>query len=1026
MAPIFARDLITKRTLRFETIGDLREYIVAERICSLIETFTGCPFRAYFDIDFARNLSPNHLDEEERQFTFEYIRDTIVGRVVSVFEEDVRTCVRAKIAADAFAATIFVNQSDDKISYHIIFPYLIFENSRVFAYIANSTADTINREFTDFLYGGEEYAKIIQFIDKSPINRNGERSLRINETFKYDKKAGEFCRRKLHDGNSPIVDFGLVAHITPSTANVVIWEDSIVVALRIVNKEKYVRDDEVRYDYSDCVEQMKKNHPENYVKCLKITSGLTYVRQSGTLVYFARNGNEINCLSCDDTHSKDRAIYAVTAPDHIIFRCMQNDQSATPMPIRLRYSAAKSYWEKYYVTGDVVSDLRPFVEYMRDEDFTLFIKAVTGYGKTEFLLDYINVYFPMKSVCAITNRRTFAISLTAKQNGVADGALKFINYSDIKEPMISSAIYLRVVIQAESLHRLLDADFDILILDELVSILYQFLSRTTGDNSPADNFAVFKKLLLRAKIVICMDAYLTDDDIRYILALRPKDVAAKTVVVDKKARAPADIYRHKSRDTIDGMIERSIGRGEPIAICSSLSAKRLNALAKHLAMQDFGNTGRKCRVRCITSLTSSAEKNEFFGSRLESILDETDVFLYSPTLSAGVSYVKKRFVKLFCMFSVHSASVLDCAQMVNRIRNYPEMHVVFVGTHVKNDDAASVDEMLQLKCNRLGNNIGIPASHVDRVGWVGVEDSAEFKLWSYLLRRDICARNDFCEVFLHLMGERGSRIIEFGEDLPKSELAANVKKELVEFENAANVSLAETKLVDDFEFEKLNRMKDMISEVGILQIKKYKLVCVYGTNITDPNTIKIAADARNMTIYSHRRRYHLGAYFDRIGKTDDERIAYLRRSFDPVKESDYGIMNLFTNDHREKVVESLYIAGEMFRYPMYDHKVRKIISKEKMEEIRNKFLRPDNPQDKKFAELIYRKWCSGKEKTFNPEIHKRMVTQTIQRILKYAGFVLEPKNSSYKDFVLYDEFFDIFDGSNEILTLDKILPNVNK
>jgi hypothetical protein len=74
------------------------------------------------------------------------------------------------------------------------------------------------------------------------------------------------------------------------------------------------------------------------------------------------------------------------------------------------------------------------------------------------------------------------------------------------------------------------------------------------------------------------------------------------------------------------------------------------------------------RIKLYSSETSIAEKKEHFAN-VKLYWSQYDVILYTPTISAGVSFEEKHFTKIFAYFTDKSCPVETCIQMLGRVRD---------------------------------------------------------------------------------------------------------------------------------------------------------------------------------------------------------------------------------------------------------------------------------------------------------------------------------------------------------------------
>ncbi|ANC96528.1 DNA replication origin-binding helicase [macacine betaherpesvirus 9] len=126
------------------------------------------------------------------------------------------------------------------------------------------------------------------------------------------------------------------------------------------------------------------------------------------------------------------------------------------------------------------------------------IRAPMGSGKTSALIDFLNTIPDTESVLVISCRKTFAVELLNrfKKHNLND----FYLYSDIKDRQIKKR---KLIIQVESLHRVSE-NYDVLILDEIMSIIKQFYSKTMIKIKEVD--FKFLTLVKNSTQIVAMDA----------------------------------------------------------------------------------------------------------------------------------------------------------------------------------------------------------------------------------------------------------------------------------------------------------------------------------------------------------------------------------------------------------------------------------------------------------------------------------------------------------------------------------------
>lgn len=505
--------------------------------------------------------------------------------------------------------------------------------------------------------------------------------------------------------------------------------------------------------------------------------------------------------------------------------------------------------------------------------------------------------------------------------------------------------------------------------------------------------------------------------------------AAKVIIVNKPARKAPDVITYADDKILKSQIFAAIERGERIAVCSSQKASSIIALAEALRQRNFGASGRKCNVVCLTAKSSAEEKAKYTGKDMKANFATVDVFIYSPTLTAGVSYEEAHFIALYCIFSRKSASVFDAAQMVSRIRNYDKMHVAFKGHYYQCDNYESLREYLRSLCKRRDVFTCIPTSHIAEVGFCFDEDSPEFQMWLYILRRDRFMRNRFDETFLYFMQKRGSNISKY--EAPANDIVVDVGAEIVEaqkqIEQCQYEAVANAPLKCQSEVEYILMKKDKMSEDERNMVRKNVLVNIYGCEVKEAAHVKVADDRTNKKIFLHRKQY--ARELAKVPDKNDKRIRLdcLLSSYDVVKDrgdtKQLHLARLFLQEKRENVVDVIYLL-RLFEFHMpFDPNFKMKIDADKMKEIQARFISPQTLEDKEFEHNFCMRWNAGR--TFRGAEKTIGLTKVLQSAFKSLGFVLERKNGKGA-YQLYDESFILFDGNNGLPSMKDTIDHLCK
>ncbi|GBC36553.1 uncharacterized protein OCT59_002853 [Rhizophagus irregularis] len=387
---------------------------------------------------------------------------------------------------------------------------------------------------------------------------------------------------------------------------------------------------------------------------------------------------------------------------------------------------------------------------------TLLVRGNMGLGKTKTLRRYLDKHFPRNAsrepvIRFVTFRQTFSQSL---QPLFPD----FTSYKDIGLSGICQADFPRVIVQVESLHRIIipseHEPIDLLILDEVESTLAQFSSGLHKHFSSA--FAAFKWMLSSARHVVCMDANLGARTVNTLRRMR----ALPTLLhwnVFSRAKEDQFFFTTNMGDWIESLL-KAVHSGQKIVVPA-------NCLKDAKFVEELLHTraGDK-KVELYSSETLPSKKKEHFGD-VHSYWSGLDVFIYTPTVSAGTSFELEHFDTVFACFSDNSCDVETCRQMLARVRKL-RTREYFVCFRLMNDChslAETTDEISQLLHDkRTGlyqtvTDVALQFEHtVD--GGIRFYKSDYFHLWLETERLKNLSKNKFMLRFVDQVASTGASI----------------------------------------------------------------------------------------------------------------------------------------------------------------------------------------------------------------------------------------------------------------------------
>lgn len=452
---------------------------------------------------------------------------------------------------------------------------------------------------------------------------------------------------------------------------------------------------------------------------------------------------------------------------------------------------------------------------------TLVVRAAMKMGKTKTLKRYIDRWFAVGGIeqpriRIVSFRQTFS-------NNLKEKFPDFVLYSDVVGDLVAD----RLIVQIESLHRLRvwpgSAGPDLLVLDECESILEQFNGGLIRNN---DCFAKFMYLLKNSRHVVCMDALA---GMRTYNVLRRLRGGALTLHCNLWRNAVEDRYI-VTGDQTEWLREMfgAIGRGEKIAVPIS-SLKVASEIYKMIG-ERFPNLN----VKLYSSGTRMSEKR----THLQNVgfyWKQYDVIIYTPTISAGVSFEERHFDRIFGLFTDRSCPVETCIQMMGRVRDVGtktyNLCLLASGGHYPCTDEEIRREVndtrssLYLSSAKGDNSINMAvATSYDANGQMDINVTPFYDVWVENIKMINDSRNRFIAKFIGIL--RG-----FGSSVQQMEIVAGVNDTTITREvikqsrGAAKKSIAadlSSRIVGarDGDDEEVREIKAVIDGQGDLSVEQ--------------------------------------------------------------------------------------------------------------------------------------------------------------------------------------------------------------
>lgn len=287
-----------------------------------------------------------------------------------------------------------------------------------------------------------------------------------------------------------------------------------------------------------------------------------------------------------------------------------------------------------------------------------FEKSIMGSGKTTTIKNFLKQNDKEYSkVLFFSPRILFSNNLI--------GDLKDIGFKNYKNQKRIDVIN-RLIVSLESLYKVGKNKYDMLIIDEVETILNIFSSPTNREVSL--NIEVFERLIKETPKICFLDAFLSTKTLNFFKNIG-LDQSKAIIRVNKKEYIKKVSYELPI-NKFSNQIMKKIKQRKKIVIFS-FTASYANSIFNTLKAY---NEGRKHKIRIKYYYGGMPEKGEYGGKK--DLLDvnknwkSTDVLIYTPTITVGVNFDKFNvFDSLFIYGHCQSCCVRDGFQASLRVRH---------------------------------------------------------------------------------------------------------------------------------------------------------------------------------------------------------------------------------------------------------------------------------------------------------------------------------------------------------------------
>lgn len=391
------------------------------------------------------------------------------------------------------------------------------------------------------------------------------------------------------------------------------------------------------------------------------------------------------------------------------------------------------------------------------------VQAQKGMGKSKAVRKAIRNLHPETGVISLTFRRTLARG-TAKDMG--SNARSYLDY-DATETF-NPTNHPRLTILVNSLGRVstdTSKNYDVLLIDEVVSVLGMLGSRIIEDGQRLRILEKLCELVSKATVIIAADAIIHKHALMFLRSLLfVAQTPWKTQVLDYVHRNHSDwtfLYARDEKHWFDAVSERLSKGKRGVFPCMTRSfAKKLRSFVE----DNFPD------LKILLYVADSAEHDmEDHMSRVNEVWKEWDVVIWSPVITAGCSFEETHFD--FCALQSFQGTcdVFSAVQMTSRVRSLSDKEVIVFLQNVDEGFHGEINPQEELVNHEMWHRIYMnkakcqDRSFQERVIWLqDIVMAASYELNAARIRR-------FEYSFWKVVAWMGPRLSALGEEEKQEE-----------------------------------------------------------------------------------------------------------------------------------------------------------------------------------------------------------------------------------------------------------------
>jgi hypothetical protein len=207
--------------------------------------------------------------------------------------------------------------------------------------------------------------------------------------------------------------------------------------------------------------------------------------------------------------------------------------------------------------------------------------------------------------------------------------------------------------------------YDLVIIDEIESILSHFECHQTFHGKSKDTFEFIQNVIINSSKLMVLDGDVGNRTYNYIKSFGQCINIVNDIKINKK-----NFLVTQDNDNFSNKISNSVKSGEKVVIVS-MSTGKCDTFHQKLK-KEFPEK----RVLTYTGSSDDNTKKDF--NDVTNIWNKCDILIYSPTCEAGVNFDIEHFDRMFGILSGKSTSPRGFLQMLARIRKVKNNEIVLL------------------------------------------------------------------------------------------------------------------------------------------------------------------------------------------------------------------------------------------------------------------------------------------------------------------------------------------------------------